>query len=81
MPRTTLDIDGGVLRELRLRRKKTGKSIGQIASELLADALREGDDPPQRRVPMRWRSAPMGARVNIDDKELVRQALEGPGGP
>ena len=76
MPRTTLDLDPAILRELKRRKRASGRSIGQIASELLAGALRE---PAERAavVPMRWRSASMGARVDLDDKEAVRRALEG----
>lgn len=37
--RTTLDIDDPVLRQLRKRQKGSGKSLGQVASELLAQAL------------------------------------------
>jgi hypothetical protein len=73
MPRTTLDLDAHVLSELRARRRASGKSIGQIASELLAGAI-EGPLPPRRKIG--WRSARMGARVDIDDKEAVRRALD-----
>jgi hypothetical protein len=75
MPRTTLDLDAGVLLELKRRRRTSGKSIGQIASELLAGALHDPGSPAPRRL--RWRTAPMGARLDIDDKEAVRRALEG----
>ena len=76
MPRTTLDLDAVVLRELRGRKHASGRSIGSIASELLAKALHEPDAnaaPPAR---MRWRSARMGAHVDLEDKEAVRRALE-----
>jgi hypothetical protein len=52
----------------------SGQSIGQLASELLAGAMRE---PRNEHRTMRWRSAPMRARVDLDDKEAVRRALEG----
>jgi hypothetical protein len=73
MPRTTLDLDAGVLRALKQRRRTSGKSIGQIASELLAGALEE-PKPTRRRIG--WRSARMGARVDLEDKEAVRRALD-----
>jgi hypothetical protein len=75
MPRTTLDLDASVLRELKQRRRKSGKSIGRIASELLAEALEERDPLPRREL--QWRSARMGARVDLDDKEALRRALDG----
>ena len=74
MPRTTLDLDAAVLRALKRRKLRTGQSLGQVASELLAGALRETPAAPE---PVRWRSAPMGARVDLDDKEAVRRAVEG----
>lgn len=73
MPRTTLDLDAEVLRELKERRRTSGKSIGRIASELLAVALWE--EPPTRRR-IGWRSVRMVSRVDLDDKEAVRRALD-----
>ena len=77
MPRTTLDLDASVLRELKRRKQGSGRSIGQIASELLAGALAQGGEP-HRPAPIgrRWRSAPMGARVDLEDKEAVRRAVD-----
>jgi hypothetical protein len=76
MPRTTIDLDGTVLRELKRRRRQSGQSIGQIASELLTGALRQSSAGASQQ-PMRWRSAPMSARVDLEDKEAVRRALDG----
>lgn len=77
MPRTTLDLDARVLRELKRLKRTNGRSIGQIASELLAGALRHQPPDPQPQAGFRWRSAPMGARLDLDDKEAVARALEG----
>lgn len=74
MARTTLDLDAAVLRELKRRKRTTGQSIGQLASELLAGALRE---PATARPTLSWRSARMGARVDLEDKEAVRRATDG----
>lgn len=73
MTRTTIDLDAAVLRELKRRKRASGQSIGQLASELLAGALRE---PVAVQPELRWRSARMGARVDLDDKEAVRRALD-----
>jgi hypothetical protein len=75
MPRTTIDIDSAVLRELKDRKQREGKTLGQLVSELLARALRTDASPSRRELG--WRSQPMRARVDIDDKEAVRRALEG----
>jgi len=74
MPRTTIDLDAGVLRELK-RRKRTGQSLGQLASELLAGALHE-PTPARTRPALAWRSARMGARVDLEDPEAIRRATD-----
>lgn len=74
MPRTTIDIDAAVLRELKQRREREGKTLGALVSELLAKALR--DDRRQPKKAFAWTSAPMRARVDLEDKEAVRRALE-----
>ena len=74
MPRTTLDLDATVLRMLKRRQRAEGKSLGQLASELLAVALRTAPEPEP--VPFRWSSKPMGAKVDLADREAVRRAME-----
>ncbi len=74
MPRTTIDLDAGVLRELKRRKRRGGQTLGQLASELLASALHE---PSDERPRLQWHSAPMGARVDLDDKEALNRALDG----
>lgn len=74
MPRTTIDIDASVLRRLKERKEREGKTLGQLVSELLAGALREAESP---RHELRWGSQSMRARVDLADKEAVRRALEG----
>jgi len=75
MPRTTIDIDAAVLRRLKERKRREGKTLGQLVSELLAGALREEGIPT--RGELEWTSRPMGARVDLEDKEAVRRALGG----
>jgi hypothetical protein len=75
MARTTLDLDGSVLSELRRRGQREGKSMGQVASELLARGLAEGAEPP---VPaLQWRSADLGEPlVDLEDRDAVWEALD-----
>ncbi len=75
MARTTIDIDAVVLRRLKERKLREDKTLGQLVSELLAGALRETDAVAPRELS--WTSRPMGARVDLEDKEAVRRALEG----
>ncbi len=75
MPRTTLDLDPSVLRELRRRGSREGKSMGRIASELLTGALAQDAPVP---ASFAWHSADLGApAVDLEDKEAVRAILDG----
>ncbi|HUG55508.1 MAG TPA: hypothetical protein VMJ92_00390 [Candidatus Limnocylindrales bacterium] len=75
MPRTTLKIDGSVLRELKRRAKKERKSLGDVVSEILGPALAQGSSI-KRAARFRWRTARMGPPlVDLEDKEAVRRAL------
>jgi hypothetical protein len=73
--RTTIDIDPNVLRELKERKRREGKTLGRLVSELLARALRAEAGDATRRL--EWTSRPMGARVDLEDKEALRRTLEG----
>ncbi|HUY72444.1 MAG TPA: hypothetical protein VMV08_09385 [Gaiellaceae bacterium] len=74
MPRTTLDLDAAVLRRLKERSRREGKTLGQLASRLLADALHPHDKPLSSTL--EWTSRPMGARIELEDKEAVHRVLE-----
>lgn len=74
MPRTTIDIDASVLRELKHRARRDRRSMGQVASEILAAALHSNQPPAPRRI--QWITRPMGALVDLEDKEAVRRVLE-----
>lgn len=73
MARTTLDIDDGVLRELKSRRAREGKPLGVIASELLARAL---DEDPAPTSEFSWVSRSMGTKVDLEDRDAVWAALD-----
>jgi hypothetical protein len=74
VPRTTIDIDAAVLRELERRKQREGKTLGRLVSELLASAL---DRPDQPAPQLEWIARPMGARVDLEDKEAVQRVLDG----
>ena len=76
MVRTTLDLDPAVLRELRSRSARDGKSMGQVASELLARAVRSDEELPV--PPFAWVSADLGTPlVDLEDTEELRRTLDG----
>jgi hypothetical protein len=75
MPRTTLDIDAPLLRELKKLQEKEGRSLGKIVSQLLAEALARRKTPPE--LPnFQWVSRPMHALVVTSDKEAVYGILD-----
>jgi hypothetical protein len=79
MARTTLDIDAPILQELRDLQRKEGRSMGKLASELLAEGLsaRKAKGPKRREPKFEWISKPMGpALVNIEDKDALWTALD-----
>ena len=77
MSRTTLNIDTPLLEELRKLQKKQGKSLGEVVSELLAEALAErAARRRSRSYEFEWIARPMGARIDISDKEALYAALD-----
>lgn len=75
MARTTLDLDPSVLRELRRLGERDGKSMGRVASELLAGVLREEQ---QSRPAFEWVTHDLGTPlVDLEDKEALYAALDG----
>jgi hypothetical protein len=76
MPRTTIDLDPTILRELKARQRREGKTLGRLVSELLSTAMQPGDDKPRPPALLAWSSRPMRALVDLDDPEAVRRALD-----
>jgi hypothetical protein len=73
MPRTTVDIDASVLRELKKRQRREHKPLGQLVSELLARAieLEEYASPP-----FAWVAKDLRPRVDLEDKDAVWAILD-----
>lgn len=75
MARTTVDIDTPILNELKKLQKKEHCSLGQLVSQLLAEAL-DFRKQPKQASSLNWVSQPMQARVDLADKEAVYAALD-----
>jgi len=73
--RTTVDIDGPLLREIKAIYEREGRSMGAVVSELLADALSRRRTP-RKKPPFHWISQSMAARVDLEDKDAVYTALD-----
>ena len=75
--RTTIDLDATVVKELKRRSKGAGKSMGQLASELLATSLGEQDGRHRNPPGLTWIAKDLGRPlVDLEDKEAVRAMLD-----
>ena len=75
MARTTIDLDPTILRQLKARQRREGKTLGRLVSELLSTAM-QADDDPRPPALLAWSTRPMRALVDLDDPEAVRRALD-----
>jgi hypothetical protein len=71
--RTTIDLDDDILRALKQRQRAERKTLGQLVSELLARALA---DEPREVLDIRWATADLRPRVDLDDKDAVWAVLD-----
>jgi len=75
--RTTIDLDPAVVKELKRRSKGAGKSMGRLASELLATSLREGEGLREAQADLEWIARDLGRPlVDLEDKEAIRAVLD-----
>lgn len=75
--RTTIDIAGPVMRELKKLQRSTGRSLGSLVSELLSTALAGRAANDEAGGAPTWSSRGMGKpRVDLRDKEAVRRLLD-----
>jgi hypothetical protein len=76
MTRTTVDIDGPVLEDVKRIQRRERKSLGRTVSDLLSEAVSRYGPRKERPRRLRWISKPMRARVDLADKEAVRAAAD-----
>ena len=76
MTRTTIDIDGPILEDLKRIQEREGKGLGRTVSDLLAEAISRYGSRKKKPSAFHWISKPMKSRVNLDDKEAVRAAAD-----
>ena len=75
--RTTIDLDPAVVKELKRRSKGAGKSMGRLASELLATSLREREGLREAQTDLEWIARDLGQTlVDLEDKEAIRAVLD-----
>ncbi len=74
--RTTIDIDDPILKEIRRLARRSGKSLGRLVSDLLAESLADARRPPTITPEFRWIAKPMGARVDLGDKHALLDTID-----
>ena len=79
MPRTTVDIEKPILKELKLLQKKEGKSLGRLVSELLSESISRRREGKPRPSSFEWNSRPMKPLIDVSDKDLLYAVLDGDG--
>jgi hypothetical protein len=75
MARTTIDIVDPILKEVKAIQKREGRSMGKIVSQLLAEALVKQKSSAMSPE-FKWISRPMGAHVDLADKDEVYRILD-----
>ncbi len=74
MPRTTIDLDANVTRDLKRRAERERKSMGQVASEILARGLAEAPAEPPK---FEWISHDLGVPlIDLEDKDALWAILD-----
>lgn len=73
--RTTLDLEKPVLEDLKRLQKEEKLPLGNIASRLLADAM-DAKRRTTKAPRFEWASAPMGAKVDLADKDSLYRELD-----
>lgn len=76
--RTTLDIDDPILKDLKELQALEGKSLGRLASDLLAQALSERRRSKSRvaEPTFQWGTKSMSAKVNLSVKGALLDAMD-----
>ena len=77
--RTTIDIDDPVLKDLKRLQQPEGKSLGRLASELLAKAMASARSREPRAPPFHWVSRKMRARVDLADRDALLDVMDAHG--
>lgn len=77
MPRTTLDIDERILRELKKKAAEEGRTLQAVANDLLKRALHTRTDQPPFTLRLQGWAAELQPGVDILDRDSLFDALNG----
>ena len=74
--RTTLDIDDPILKKLKAIQARDGRSLGQLVSDLLAQALSTSEVREAAPRYFAWTASTGPLLVDLADKDAVYEALD-----
>ena len=76
--RTTIDLDAPILKDLKELQRLEGKSLGRLASDLLAQAIRDRRDAMHQAAEpqFNWITSAMGAKIDLSDKNLLLDSID-----
>jgi hypothetical protein len=77
MPRTTVDIEAPLLKEIKRLQREEGVPMGKLICRLLADALANRRKAEKKaKTKLRWVCREMKPLVDLADKEAVYAELD-----
>ncbi|MBI3969965.1 MAG: hypothetical protein HY332_01640 [Chloroflexi bacterium] len=76
MPRTTVDIEAPILRELKALGQRERRPLGKLISVLVAEALARRNERRPAPPRLAWISKPMHATVDWTDTDALEAILE-----
>jgi plasmid stability protein len=77
MTRTTLKMEADLLRRLKARAAREGRSMQDLANELLRDGLRRREEPVRYELRLEGWEAETRAGVDLLDRDKLLDLLEG----
>lgn len=73
--KVTIDLAAPIHRELKALSKVRSRSLGEMASQLLAEALSSQKVKKKAKPQLHWISRPMEAKIDLADKEALYRLL------
>ena len=77
MPRTTLAIDEDVLRRIKEKAAREGRTLQDVANELLRHALHQQSPRPRRKLVLRGWKASEQPGVDLLDRDKLFDLMDG----
>lgn len=77
MARTTLNLDAPILAALKRLQKAERKPLGELVSELVAEALTAREQRDEKASSFHWIREPMGTpAVDLEDRDTLYRLLD-----